>query len=366
MEFHGDYCGFTFNGVHTTDLGIIRVSDGSRYEETMIPSFQDRTVSIPGADGAYYFDSNYNQKIFTLQLVFDSMTEVQMRRFRQVFNGKSVGELIFDEAPYKAYTAKVQGAPSLKYICFDEAETRPYLFQDNVSNKVTYLGDLYAPNKVLTTGIVYKGEATITFVCYYPYARSVYKWLSYYTNENTAEWAKASGMLGSSRSLDPENPFDSAGTTNPIRLYNPGDLETDWIAFYSFQKSDGSGFSDFFELKRINIFTYDNPFDKTSTKTELGCLIFKDGGFPRLGPEGQQDTYFAINSKTQLIEGYTGTLFTTSLRRSGTIYNEYIEQGDFFKIPLGIAYFGSYTNNAWNVDANRAICQSLRYDYLYY
>lgn len=343
MEFYGDYCGFTFNGVHTTALGIVRVSDGSRYDETMIPSFQDRTIAIPGADGSYYFDSTYNQRVFNLNLAFDNMSETQMRRFRQVFNGKSIGELIFDEAPYKAYTAKVQAAPQMKYVCFSRTE----LHQST---------DLYAPDTVYTDGVVYKGEASISFVCYYPYARSVYKWLSFYTNENIAEWSKASGMLGSPRALSEDEPFDKAGESKPIKLYNPGDLDTDWIAFYKFENGTNP-------LTRINIFTYEDPFDKTAAgRIEQSCMTFSSNGFIAK----EDDTYFAINSKTQLIEGYTGQIFVDGFQRSGTIYNGNIEAGDFFKIPRGITYFGSYKGSSWTVVANQIPCVSLRYDYLYY
>lgn len=355
MEFYGDYCGFTFNGVHTTALGIVRVSDGSRYDETMIPSFQDRTIAIPGADGSYYFDSTYNQRVFNLNLAFDNMSETQMRRFRQVFNGKSVGELIFDEAPYKAYTAKVQAAPQMKYVCFSRTE----LHQST---------DLYAPDTVYTDGVVYKGEASISFVCYYPYARSVYKWLSFYTNENIAEWSKASGMLGSPRALSEDEPFDKAGESKPIKLYNPGDLDTDWVAFYKFENGANP-------LQKISLFTYEDPFDTNGTATIIedthSCLIFKSGGIQR--PQDSADTYFAINSKTQLIEGYTGQIFVDGFQRSGTIYNGFIQEGDFFKIPRGITYFGSYDSNVIiakrdDLDVeNRVVpCISLRYDYLYY
>jgi hypothetical protein len=33
----GDYIGFTFNGVHSSELGLVRVSNGSRYETDLLP-----------------------------------------------------------------------------------------------------------------------------------------------------------------------------------------------------------------------------------------------------------------------------------------------------------------------------------------
>ena len=33
----GDYIGFTFGDVHSSELGLVRVSDGSRYNEDLLP-----------------------------------------------------------------------------------------------------------------------------------------------------------------------------------------------------------------------------------------------------------------------------------------------------------------------------------------
>ena len=59
-QFRGDYLGFTYNGFHSSDLGIVRVSDGSRYSENLLPSFQDKTVTVPGKDETYYFGSFFS------------------------------------------------------------------------------------------------------------------------------------------------------------------------------------------------------------------------------------------------------------------------------------------------------------------
>jgi hypothetical protein len=48
--------------VHSSDFGITRVSDGSRYNDITSPPFQDKTYQAPGRDGAYYFESFYNAR----------------------------------------------------------------------------------------------------------------------------------------------------------------------------------------------------------------------------------------------------------------------------------------------------------------
>jgi hypothetical protein len=70
-----DYVGFTYNNVHSSALGIVRVSDGSRFNENLLPTMQDKTVQVPGADGMYYFGSYYTQRQFNVSFAFDGLTE---------------------------------------------------------------------------------------------------------------------------------------------------------------------------------------------------------------------------------------------------------------------------------------------------
>lgn len=140
----GDFTGFRFGERHSSDLGITRVSDGSRYSDNLLPNLQDVTAQVPGGDGTYYNGSHYTQKPFNLSVAFDNVTEEQLREMRVWLGSKDLQRLIFDESPYKYYMAKVSAPPQFKYICFEV----------NGEN-------------------IYKGEGTIQFTCYYPYAKSV-------------------------------------------------------------------------------------------------------------------------------------------------------------------------------------------------
>ena len=298
-----DFCGFQFNGVHSSSLNIVRVSNGSRYSEDLIPAFQDKTAPIEGGDGTLYWESFYSNKPFNIQIAFDSISEEDFRKLRQVFNGKAMGELIFDEAPYKAYSVKVQSPPQLNYICFDKPEG----------------------------GRVYKGEGTISFIAYYPYAKSVKKFLDDFLNAdypNKSEWATASGMLDN----DGDH-YDGTNSTT-IHLYNAGDIETDWQAFYQIDQQSGTC--------PLAIITLTN----SSNQTE-GTMAFSP-----ITRQKQGDEYIRINSRTNLIEGCDSNKNPT-----GTLYNEFLSAGDFFKIPLGAHDFNSNTG---------APCAEVRYNYLYY
>jgi hypothetical protein len=66
-----------------------------------------------------------------------------MREWKKFCSNKELSDLIFDEEPYKVYTAKITGAPVLKTIPFEEDGQR-----------------------------IYKGEGTLEFTCYWPYAHT--------------------------------------------------------------------------------------------------------------------------------------------------------------------------------------------------
>ena len=151
-----DYIGFTFNGVHSDTLGIKRTSEGSRFNENLLPTIQDKTVQVPGGDGMYHFGSYYTQRQFNISYAFDALTEEQLAEIKRVFGDKKIHTLVFDEMPFKTYQAKVTGSASIKHIPFAEGATNR----------------------------VYKGEGSIQFTAYDPYARSANKYLNNYRKSN--------------------------------------------------------------------------------------------------------------------------------------------------------------------------------------
>ena len=295
MALSGDFIGFTFNGVHSSDMGIIRTSDGSRFNENLLPASTDKTVQIPGGDGTYYFGSNYTQRQIPISVATDELTETQFRQLKQWLGDKQIHPLVFDEAPYKTYMVKTSSIPTLKFICFD-----------NITKN----------NGEMTVNRVYKGEGSLQFIAYFPFARCTKKYLSEYTDSNKEEWASASGLLTTQGGYD--------GTGAEINLYNPGDVETDFFAYYARTS-----------LKRL-------------TKIYINSNILN---FDFSNNDNVIDTYIRINSKANLIEGCD-----ENFRPTGTLYNKFITSGDFFKIPTG-------ENQLLSVGAN---CVKIEYDYLYY
>ena len=298
IALKGDFIGFSFNEHRSESLGIVRVSDGSRYNEDLVPTTQDKTVQVPGGDGFYYFGSDYTQRQFSINIAFDELTEKQFRELQQVFGTKELGKLVFDERPYKYYMVK-SGKPQLKYICFGKEGER-----------------------------IYKGEGTLTFTAYYPFAKSVFKFLNEYNDKNKDEWKEASGMKAE------KGTYDTVSDNGSISVYNAGDLETDFILKFRLPV-DNTPIGD------IKI---------TLSKENVGKVeAFLDlNGFSKKGA----DTGFQINTKTNLIEGFNAEGLT------GTLYNENITQGDFFKIPP--------REEGYQISVTGATPIEIAYDYIYY
>lgn len=143
----GDYIGFTFGDVHSSELGLVRVSNGSRYETDLLPPLQDKTVQVAGRDGAVYFNSQYNTKPIKVPIAFDNLNEEGFNRLKRLLADKKPKYLWFDETPYKQWLVKSANAQNLKWVCFDETH--------NGKEKR-----------------VYKGEGTLEFSCFSPYAES--------------------------------------------------------------------------------------------------------------------------------------------------------------------------------------------------
>ncbi len=285
--FKGDFLGFSFNGTHSSELGIVRTSEGSRYTDNLLPNVREQTEPIPGGDGTYYWSSNFVQKSIPISFAFDSITESQLRKLRTIFNTKTSGKLIFDETPFKYYNVKPTGIPQIKYICFNENNQR-----------------------------IYKGEGTIQFIAYDPYAHSVHKFLDEYSNINKLEWAEASQLKPTKGQYD-----DISQRT--IKLFNAGDVETD--------------FKIYFGLEGLNL---------TQIRLDNGPIL----NFSNL-KKIATDNLLCINTKTELIEGCN-----LNKEPTGTLYNKFISSGDFFKIPIGES----------TLVINSAAPKALEYDYLYY
>ena len=321
----GDFLGFTFDGINSSELGVFRVSDGSRYSENLLPTIQDKTTQVPGADGTYFHGSYYTQKPFNLSVAFDDMTEEQLRRLKRVFGDKKIHELIFDEMPFKIYKVKATGTPNLKYVCFDK-EVREGLLEGEEVDYYSSKEDLYNIHSCRTTERRYKGEGQLNFIAYNPYAKSRFKYSTDYTFKNIPEWnflnVQSSDDVGdnshewiaaSRMKKEGHKEKTNSGTftldkyeyvedeeAGALLLYNAGDVDTPINIIIK-------GFSG------DKITVYGELMDKSFTISKIEL--------------NDKETGFRINTRLHLIEGLIGD------KPSGFIYNKNITEGDFFKLP---------------------------------
>lgn len=263
--FQGDFLGFTLGDIHSSQLNITRVSSGDRYTDILLPSFKDITAEAPGGDGMYYWNTFYTQKPFTLDFAYDDLRDEDLRALRKLFSFKGVQPLIFDELPYKKYMVKCVAPPTFKYICFDYMEMR-----------------------------LYKGEGSINLVAYYPYALATSPIIFYDKNSQN------------------------------ITINNPGDLDADFNACYSFLDSATADSS---RAEKLSILRLKDINGKI-----LGEMRFN--GIERQG----EDVLLSVNSQTHLIEG-----LDANNNKTGHLYNNYIVSGDWFKIPPGRHIFNTST-----------------------
>lgn len=202
-----DFLGFTFNGLHSyLDLGVYRVISGDRYTEDLSPEKQDITADVPGGNGQYYFGSYHKSRKFSIDIAFDNLSESKLRKFKQFCSSAKLSDLIFDETPYKVYTAKVTGTPQLKYICFDSIDGKR----------------------------IYKGEGTIEFTCYWPYAHT--------PNTNTklstkmiesGTFEKDGRVFNNYFNYNREQWKESSGLDTFTKGKNNGDIPSSFILEYS-------------------------------------------------------------------------------------------------------------------------------------
>lgn len=279
-----DFMGFTYNGKHSyRDLGIYRVSSGDRYEETFTPTFQEKTASVDGMIGQYYFGQNIQSKQFNISFAFDHLTEGGIRLLKQTFNGDGIHDLIFDEHPYKVYSAKVTGSATMKTICFE-----------------------------LEEGRVYRGEGTITFTCYYPYAHTPHSLLG--------------GVAATAKSIAIEYEYNSTSKKWSRKgkekyIFECGIVVKDSCTC-AIPTSTNNGYS---LVQKIRINYYANGKKQTKEKeysiTSSGAtnLVFKAPG---------EDAYiesveyiFGTNLNSNAFSGTTATKsFTPTITNSGKTY----------------------------------------------
>ena len=308
----GDFLGFTFGDVHSSNLGITRVSGGDRYDEDLHPEIKDRTAEVPGLNGQYYFGSDFGEKTFDLEIAYDHLTEEQFRKLRQVFGTKEIKALIFPRDGVRR-TTRIEEEEVI-----DEETQEPVIDEETgepITQTVVYR-DLEQVTPYETqegTERIYKGEGKISFVAYFPFAKSTFEILptpadEYY--EGSESWADFSGIL-SAKEYNQSQINTYNNKTHQITIYNGGDLPVGFRLYIP-----AALLSNSISLK------YKPDTINTTAELNLESFTLKEG------EEG-----ILIDTTSELIVGVSevndtssGATYTTS----GNLYNGHITSGYLF------------------------------------
>ena len=108
--------GFTFNNVHSADMGVVFKSTN----RTLLPAKRITQYTIPGKSGTYDIADGYENREIACTVAFVGTgyayagVRTRARAVAQWLSGE--GLLIFDDEPEKAYSAKVIDGISIEQI----------------------------------------------------------------------------------------------------------------------------------------------------------------------------------------------------------------------------------------------------------
>lgn len=187
---YNPFIGFTLFGVHSSKFNVYRILNGDRYNFDFSPNFKNVTETVSGYEGEYDFGINIRSRRIVLRCYCEGITESQYRQLQGWLSPKKKGQLILDEAPYKAYTVRL---------------ARPIEFS-------------FMPLHDSSDEIVYYGTFDIELVATSPYAYSVFNSLDEVEYDNNMFYN--SGILYSDY-LPPTVFTNITGNRNLI-LYNGG------------------------------------------------------------------------------------------------------------------------------------------------
>ena len=153
-----EFIGFTFNNIHSSSLGIQRMSKGGLISQPFLPTIQDKVENQISADGSVYLGTKQQTLSFQIDFVYGPIGEASFQAIKSFCESKTLGPLIFDETPNKIYTAKISGSALSSYNVFGDSEEKRYI-----------------------------GTGQLTFASYTPYAIGKYHYIEEIIN-STPSW----------------------------------------------------------------------------------------------------------------------------------------------------------------------------------
>lgn len=139
-----DFIDIKFGDKWASEFNLVVVSKGDRYTPPMFGNINSNTSTVAGKRGVYKWKTQYNEKIFVVNIAFDNVPAQSLNDIKGWLNPSKVQKLVFSDEPYKFYYACLNADPNFEYLAFLEGE-----------NKIVN-------GRQLISG-VYKGELTLEF-----------------------------------------------------------------------------------------------------------------------------------------------------------------------------------------------------------
>ena len=148
-----EFIDIKFGDKWASDFNLVVVSSGDRYSPPVYGNVNSNTSTVMGKRGVYKWKTQYNEKIFSVNMAFDNLNSKDINQIKKWLNPSKIQKLFFSDEPYKFYYASVNAEPSFSFLPFFEKRT--------------------SSTKTITDAI-YKGELNLEFVAIDNYGYSEY------------------------------------------------------------------------------------------------------------------------------------------------------------------------------------------------
>ena len=310
-KWSGSFLGFTINGIHSSQLGIVRTYD--KEYELKQASFSDETQEREGRDGEDWYGTLLGNKEIPISFAYYGLTEYQLSQIKKLFNIKKPIPLILDEEPHKTWMVYSGSGATRSYIGFEMN------------------GDRY-----------YNGDGQVTFVSHSPYAKCELLCEEDYTEDSllnreqfitsiieddtfsailstvsTDEQKVLSSLISKIETIDSnleewknainlphQNEQFSIDESGIATYYNPGDVAV--------------GFKIYFKT-----LDYDQTIILKKLEEEKEVILFI--------PKDAKESYWCIDFYDNLVYGCDDFF-----NKSGeSLYNNYLIKDEFFLLDVG-------------------------------
>ena len=139
-----EYIDIKFGDKWASEFNLVVVSTGDRYTPPTYGNINSNTSTVAGKRGAYKWKTQYNEKIFTVNIAYDNLSTRDISKIKAWLNPSKLQKLTFSDEPHIFYYACLNTDPKFEYVPFLEGENKK------------------VGTNTLVRG-VYKGELTLEF-----------------------------------------------------------------------------------------------------------------------------------------------------------------------------------------------------------